>query len=148
MPSAFRFTPVNPGKMVGKTPIAKSSWEYHFMQKLDTLLNVVNWEYEPKNLGIFYTCPIEGTRKQYIPDFVVKYITGQVEIIEIKPMQFAHEGAAKTLLAKIELARNIAKWDAALAVAEHYGARFIVLTEKQLFAKKTGIIKKTRRSTV
>lgn len=142
MPSSFRFTPKNPAKMVGnRMPVAKSSWEFKFMQRLDTLLNVAAWTYEPKHLGVYYKCPIDGNTKQYIPDFLVQYTNGQVELIEIKPMQFAHERAAKSLLQKIELARNIAKWDSATKTAQQIGAKFIVLTEKQLFPKKPKIAK-------
>jgi hypothetical protein len=150
MADSRKFTPKNIQKYAGdiRTLKAKSTWEFAFMQKLDTLINVSQWIYEPRHLNILYIDPLENARRLYIPDFLVQYVTGEREIIEIKPMQFAHEGAAKSVMAKIELARNIAKWDAATGVAQSIGAKFIVLTEKQLFARKTARKPRATRSTV
>lgn len=132
------FTPKNPQKYVGNIAaiVPRSSWETLYMNLLDQSALVAKWTSEPKTLNIKYVSPIDRKVHAYWPDFIVWYINGTVEIVEIKPLKESLVEAARTTYDKLSLIKNIAKWTAADAFAKSIGARFRVVTEKQLFSKK------------
>jgi hypothetical protein len=132
------FMPKNPQKYVGNIAniVPRSSWETLYMNLLDQSKLVAKWTSEPKTLNIKYISPIDRKPHSYWPDFIVWYVTGAVEIVEIKPLKESLAEAAKTTYDKLSLIKNIAKWTAADAFAKSVGARFRVVTEKQLFSKK------------
>jgi len=107
------------------------------MQALDTSPMVRKWVSEPRNLGISYMSPLDRKVHRYWPDFLVQYIDGNIEILEIKPLKQSVAESATNNVDKIELLKNVAKWAAADRFAKSIGGRFRVITERTLFRKKT-----------
>ena len=137
--AGFRFIPRFPDKYAGdpRRIVARSRWEIVYMTALDNSNLVHKWMSEPKNLSIQYLNPINKQLKQYWPDFLIQYVTGELDIVEIKPAKESSRKNAASLYDKLMLAQNMAKWEAANALAKSMGARFRVVTEDQLFVKKT-----------
>src|ERR1700756_855964 len=82
------FTPTNPSKYVGKTPIVyRSSLELTFFRFLDSHSSVIEWSSE--SLIIPYYNPLKKRMCRYYPDVVATFKqndgTIKTEIIEIKP---------------------------------------------------------------
>jgi|SRR5271154_1002097 len=129
----------NPMKYAGdpNRVMARSKWEHMYMQALDTSPMVRKWVSEPKNLGISYINPLDRKVHKYWPDFLVQYVDGNVEILEIKPLNKTLAENTTSTYDKIMLAQNISKWAAADRFARAIGAKFRVITEKTLFRQKT-----------
>lgn len=146
MADALRFMPRNPQKYAGDPLriVARSRWELVYMQALDNSNLVSKWVSEPRNLGIKYISPIDKKLHEYWPDFLVQYNNGELEMIEIKPLKEALMSEARSTYDKLMLVKNIAKWQAADRMAKAIGARFRVVTERDLFKRKT--TKKPTRS--
>ncbi|NND23272.1 MAG: head completion protein [Acidimicrobiia bacterium] len=138
------FTPTNPEKYIGPTPIIyRSSWERKFMIMCDTKDNVVKWASEP--VEIKYIWSFDKREHKYYPDFYMKTKTedGFEEfLVEIKPEaqikkpqppKKRSKGAIKSykFLAE-QYVKNMDKYKYAKAWSENRGWRFIVLTEKSL----------------
>ena len=138
------FTPTNPEKYIGPTPIIyRSSWERKFMIMCDTKDNVVKWASEP--VEIKYIWSFDKREHKYYPDFYMKTKTedGFEEfLVEIKPEaqikkpqppKKRSKGAIKSykFLAE-QYVKNMDKYKYARAWSENRGWRFIVLTEKSL----------------
>ena len=132
-----KFNMKNPGKYVGtKTPIYRSSWEWHFMNFCDTNESIQKWASEA--ISIPYRDPLTGRNTIYVPDFFIQYVdkTGKmlVELIEIKP-------ASQTLLEKVgknkanqaQYIKNQAKWAAAQLWCRQNGIKFRIINENDLF---------------
>lgn len=138
MAELMRYVCKNPQKYKGdpRRITARSKWELIYMQKLDTDIRVAAWVSEP-NLNITYLSPIDRRVHRYFPDFLIQYITNDVEIVEIKPLKEASLSEAKSQYDKLMLAQNIMKWKAAEVVAKSMGARFRVVTERDLFRVPT-----------
>lgn len=140
------FTPENPDKYIGPTPIIyRSSWERKFCIMCDTKDNVLKWSSEP--VKIKYRWTADKKEHIYYPDFYMKTAgTGDeppIEwLVEIKPE--AQIKKPKPPLKKSKKALNSYKFLAeqyiknrdkyayANAWCENRGWRFIVLTEKTL----------------
>jgi hypothetical protein len=129
----------NTGKYAGDPSrvVARSKWELMYMNALDMSPMVRKWISEPKNLNIAYVSPLDKKIHQYWPDFVVQYIDGNVEILEIKPLKQSLAEKATNTYDKLMLLQNVAKWAAANNFAKKIGGRFRVITEQNLFRKKT-----------
>lgn len=142
-----RYIPRNPQKYAGDANriFARSQWELAYMRALDNSNIVAKWISEPKTLNISYINPLDKKLHQYWPDFLVQYVDGSIELLEIKPLKEAQLQTSKSTYDKLMLVKNIAKWQAADRFAKKIGARFRVITEKQLFTRKsTTQPKKTR----
>lgn len=62
----------------------RSGWELAYMQYLDSSDVVKSFEYE--NIVIPYVSNIRtGKQRKYYPDFLVEYVDGHRELVEIKP---------------------------------------------------------------
>src|SRR5277367_3349747 len=135
----YRYMVQNPSRYAGDpgSVVARSKWELMYMNALDMSPMVRKWVSEPKNLGIAYISPLDKKVHQYWPDFLVQYIDGNVEILEIKPLKQSLAENATNTYDKLMLITNIAKWSAADRFAKSIGGRFRVITEKNLFRKKT-----------
>src|SRR5277367_1037088 len=135
----YRYMVQNPSRYAGDpgSVVARSKWELMYMQALDTSPMVRKWVSEPRNLGISYISPLDKKVHQYWPDFLVQYVDGNVEILEIKPLKQSVTESATTNYDKIELLKNVAKWAAADRFARAIGGRFRVITERTLFKKRT-----------
>lgn len=133
-----QFIPRNPDKYAGNplSIVARSSWELIYMRALDQSPLVSKWVSEPKFLNITYQSPIDKRVKHYWPDFLIVYVSGEKEIVEIKPLKEASLREAKSDYDKLMFAQNVMKWQAAQKMAAMIGAKFRLVTEAQLFVKK------------
>ena len=60
----------------------KSSYELAYLHQLESNPNVHQYIYEPFSL---YYVDVNDKRRTYIPDFMVLFMDGKIEITEIKP---------------------------------------------------------------
>jgi hypothetical protein len=138
------FTPTNPDKYIGPTPIIyRSSWERKFMIMCDTKESVVKWSSEP--VEIKYISSMDKRQHLYYPDFYMKTKTDEGEeefLVEIKPEAQITKPSPPTkkstkalksykFLAE-QYVKNMDKYKYAKAWCVDRGFRFIVLTEKSL----------------
>jgi len=138
------FTPTNPEKYIGPTPIIyRSSWERKFCIMCDTKETVVKWSSEP--VEIKYISTADKREHRYYPDFYMKTktedgfeeflveIKPEAQIKKPKPPKKRSQKALKSykFLAE-QFIKNRDKYAYAKAWAENRGWRFIVLTEKTL----------------
>jgi hypothetical protein len=65
----------------GEVIFYRSSWELEYAKLLDQDNTVTTWDYEP--FAIKYI--LGKKKKNYVPDFLVTYSDGTVEIVEVKP---------------------------------------------------------------
>ncbi len=96
-----------------KTFHYRSGYEIKIYECLDADVDVTSFDVEPFEIPYIH----KGKPHNYIPDLVVRFIDGHVEVLEIKP-------SSQTLL---EI--NQAKWSAAESICKTRGWQFIVLTE-------------------
>lgn len=130
--------------------MARSSWETKYMSLLDSSPLVATWISEPKMFNIRYRSPIDKQVHVYWPDFFIQYVNNAREIVEIKPLKESLREHAKSTYDKLMLAKNMAKWQAAAVFAKTIGARFRVLTERDILKQRPTANKTTTptRSTV
>lgn len=138
------FTPINRTKYNGAYPIVlKSSWEELFASMYcDMNPSCLEWAYEPWKIP--YRDPTadpirypDGKQTIYIPDFLMSFLTPEgrirTSLIEIKPLHEALQEHTRDLKDMREHARNLAKWQAAIAWCQRRGdVEFVVLTEAEL----------------
>jgi hypothetical protein len=129
-------------KYKGKRPaVFRSSWEYKFMRFCDTTPGIIEWASE--SVCIPYYNPVKKKVTRYYPDFVIKYIDKDqniiIELIEIKPFRQTQPPVEKTKKKKSTLLQehrtytmNCAKWEAAYKYCQEKGIRFRIITEKDL----------------
>lgn len=134
------YTPRRPEKYVGKgTPRYRSGWELSFFRFCDEHESVLQWASEA--VSIRYRHPVSGKITNYVPDVFIRYRDqhGQVhtEIIEIKPRKQSMVEGKMLDRARIIVAINHAKWQAARAWCQRAGIEFRVLTEDSLFHQGT-----------
>lgn len=139
MATQTRFIPKFPEKYMGdpRRIVSRSSWELAYMSALDNSRMVSKWMSEPRNLKITYINPLDRKLKHYWPDFLIQYIDGTIEIVEVKPLKEASLNKAVSQYDKLMLVKNIAKWQAAEQFAKKIGAKFRVVTEQQMFKNKS-----------
>lgn len=102
----------------------RSSWEVEYMMLLDDDPSVHNYRYElPK---IPYMDPVTRKDRIYHPDFIVYYIDGSMDIVEIKPFSKLKDPnvQAKKRWTEDFIARHFS----------HYGVpvRYVMITERDL----------------
>lgn len=98
----------------------RSGLELKFYMKLEKNNNVKNYKVENIEIEYFF----EGSRHNYIPDVVVEYTDGRIEMWEIKPKS------------QTKWPKNIAKWNAANSYCKKRNWEFIVVTENALKQRK------------
>jgi len=134
----YQFNPINPDKFRGETLpiIMRSSWEIEFAKTCDLLPTVVSWNYEA--VQIPYRDPITGKQKIYIPDFFVERAEAggftRHFVYEIKPMHEQKDEFARNSADSMLVARNHAKWGAAIQWCDRHSAEFVILNESDLFS--------------
>lgn len=94
----------------------RSSWEREFIDYLDNNNKISSFYVESITIKYHY-----DQIRHYIPDFLVEYVDGKKEIIEIKPSCF------------LEHKINKLKFAAARKYCEENNMKFRVLTEKYLY---------------
>lgn len=139
------FIPQNPSKYKGRNPIlARSLWEYKFMNFLDKTDSIIEWASEP--FPIVYFNPIKHKVCRYYPDFIIRYKGSDgnehTELIEIKPYKQTippvNTGKKRKSTLLIENATyiiNKQKWEAAKKYCEQRQIIFRIMTEKELNIK-------------
>lgn len=130
------YTCQNPNKYVGKgQPRYRSGWEWAFFQFCDNNDHVLEWASEA--IAIKYRHPLTGKITNYIPDVFMRYRTKNnkicSELIEIKPRKQSVIEGRMSERARLIVAINHAKWQAARAWCAKAGIVFRVLNEDQLF---------------
>jgi len=107
-------------------PEYRSSWEKVFMEWCDRSPDVLKWSTE--SIAIPYLSPKDNKVHRYFPDFFIYFKDGRKVIVEIKPYNQQNNPI------------NQAKWEQAEKYAKSIGAKFVVVTEKEL--KSWGLLKK------
>jgi hypothetical protein len=141
-PIKTKFECTNPHKYVGdpNNIICRSSWERFFASNLDVNPAVERWASE--EIAIKYISPRDGLEHRYFCDFLVKFTSGKVVLIEIKPYSQAIPPVKPSKNSNKAIARyhedsmtflvNQAKWHAARHFCKMNGFEFQVMTENEL----------------
>ena len=141
-----KYIPRNPKKYKGDPSriVYRSLWERKFMVYCDNNRAILEWGSE--EIIIPYKSPLDQKTHRYFPDFYVKYINKdkQVvrEIIEVKPKKHLSppkEPKRRTKRYLNEVAtyiKNQAKFKAAEEYCKDRRYGFRILTEDQLLPKK------------
>lgn len=138
-----KFNPINSSKYQGIYPIIyRSSWELKLMQYLDKSDACISWGSE--SCIVRYISPIDRISHRYFIDFTATFKDKNNQIqkfyIEIKPKCELSKPIKTPRMKETTFVNryktyliNDAKWKAASEFAKTKGARFIILTEDQLF---------------
>jgi hypothetical protein len=94
----------------------RSGLESKVYECLDADVDVTSFDVEPFEIPYLY----KGKPHNYIPDLVIRFIDGHVEVWEIKP-------SSQTLLEV-----NQCKWAAAESACKTRGWQFVVITETSI----------------
>lgn len=141
------FTPKFPDKYKGdvKNIVYRSGWEKRVMQYLDDNINVIGWSSE--EIVIPYRSPVDNRIHRYFVDFYCEVRlpdnTVKVMLLEVKPAaqtQAPKQPKRRSKRYLYEVATygvNQAKWEAASSYCQSKGWEFKLITEAELFAKKT-----------
>ncbi len=97
----------------------RSGWEELLMQHLDVEPSVKSWEYETITIQ-YISNKKTGKLRKYIPDFVVDYIDGHREILEVKPSR------------RVQQVKIQKKLKAGEQYCDAHGLTFKVITEHEL----------------
>jgi hypothetical protein len=141
------FRPENPSKYIGNPTqiVYRSMWERKFMKYCDQSPNVVRWASE--EVVIPYYSPIDKKAHRYFVDFLVEIKTPEgmkTWLVEIKPKKQCREPEKKKRVTRTYISEvktwitNKAKWEAAKKVSDARGWEFKILTEDDLFGRKSG----------
>lgn len=115
------------------------------MKYCDQSPNVVRWASE--EIVIPYYSPIDKKAHRYFVDFLVEINTPEgmkTWLVEIKPKKQCREPEKKKRVTRTYISEvktwitNKAKWEAAKKVSDTRGWEFKILTEDDLFERKSG----------
>lgn len=141
------FKPKNPKKYIGDPTniVYRSGWERRVMQSLDDNLNVIRWASE--EVVIPYRSPVDNKIHRYFVDFYVEAIgrdgETRIMLLEVKPKDQTQEPKKPKRTTKRFITEvmtygvNQAKWKAAEEYCKSKGWEFQILTEQELFGKKS-----------
>lgn len=135
------FTPTNPSKYTGTTPIVyRSGLELLYCRWCDRNDNVVEWGSE--SIVVPYISPKDGKLHRYFVDGNIKLQTPEgikKYLIEIKPSSqtqppnpSGRKKRSTILHEQFMWAVNRAKWSSAEQWCKKHGYSFAILTEKHL----------------
>ena len=140
-----RFSPRHPEKYKGNPTeiIYRSLWERKLMVYLDENKSIIQWSSE--EIAIPYISPIDNRYHRYFPDFYIKAIdkNGNIveQLLEVKPRKETIEPKKKSRITKQYITevttwgKNQAKWKAAEEYCLDRGWQFKLITEKELGIK-------------
>lgn len=101
----------------GKQHFFKSGWELALMKWFDMAPNIEMWDYECVRIPYYYN----EHKRWYVPDFLVTYSDGHLELWEVKPKEF------------MTSEKNVLKTEAAQAwCKENNVTAYRVMTGEQL----------------
>lgn len=95
-----------------------SSYECELLDKLDHNDNVISIKVQPFSIPYYWE---DGTKHRYIPDILVEYKNGNIDLIEVKPEHL------------LEFDRNPLKFEAAIKYCNNLGYNFKIFTENDIF---------------
>jgi len=136
------FKPNFPNKYMGnpKGIVYRSNWEFKVFMQLDHDPNVIRWASE--EIIIPYYSTVNKKVRRYFPDVYYETRDNKKYLVEVKPFaqcippkksknqrKFLNEAKTYTI--------NQDKWKAARNWCKERGIKFKILTEKELFPKKT-----------
>ena len=142
MPYSGRYRVKNLQKYVGNSSNVRyrSLWERQVFRWLDSNKNVALWNSE--EVVVPYRCKSDNKIHRYFVDLYVKFNDGKSYLIEIKPKKQTIPPKKPTRKSKKYLnevmvyIKNQSKWEAANAVCQRNGWKFIILTEDHLKTPK------------
>lgn len=132
-----RYDLKNPDKYIGtKTPMYRSSWEWHFMKLCDEHPAIAKWASE--SIKIPYRDPLTGKYTIYVPDFFIVYKDKNgkkhAEVVEVKPAnQTLRERVGKSRYNQEQYIKNMAKWEAASKWCKQQQIKFRIISEEDIF---------------
>jgi hypothetical protein len=141
------FKPKNPAKYKGNATqiVYRSGWELRLMSHFDTHEDVIWWSSEEKIIP--YRSPVDNKIHRYFPDFLIniKNKEGKTEtvMIEVKPKSQTKEPKRPSRVTKKYINEvftygvNQTKWRAAEEYCADRGWRFMIMTEDEIFGKKS-----------
>lgn len=126
--------------MKGKGIKYRSSWEHRFCQFADFNPDIVRVNSE--GVVVPYYNPVKERMARYFIDFAIENRKGTIFMVEVKPFhetqppKLPKSRTEKTMLnyqkALATYAVNQAKWEAAREYAAEKGAKFVIITEREL----------------
>lgn len=133
-----RYQPVYPKKWINPTGIIyRSGLEKKFFKYFEMHQDIALIASE--EFHIKYVSPVDGKVHRYFVDLMVKTVTGEIWVIEIKPDSQTRppkKGKRKKQTTFLQEALtyevNKAKWDAATDYCRRKGYKFIIATELDL----------------
>lgn len=134
------YRPTNQKKFIGTECIFRSGLELKFFRFCDSNPNVVRWGSECVTVP-YYDKVQRKNRTYYIDNYVVikegdKLVKYLVEVKPSKqtvaPNPKSRMKKASLLFEQAQFLTNTCKWDAATEYASKIGAKFIIITEKDL----------------
>jgi len=114
------------------------------MLMFDSNPNVIWWQSEERSIA--YRSPVDNSLHRYFPDFIIcikgKDGKQKIKMIEVKPksqtkVPVKTPKKKKYLTEVVRYSINIAKWKAAKTYCERKGWEFEILTEDEIFGKRT-----------
>lgn len=123
-----RYKPSNPSKYVGDIDnvVYRSGWERHVMKWCDNNPDVEQWMSE--ELIIPYICETDKKPHRYFMDFVIKYRSGRVTLVEVKPEKETKrpertQGKSRQRLLSegLTYVKNQSKWKACIRIRKGSG---------------------------
>lgn len=134
------YKPTNQQKFIGTSCVFRSGLELKFFRFCDSNPNVVKWGSECVTVP-YYDKVQNKNRTYYIDNYVVirEGDTLTKYLVEVKPFKQTLAPNPKSKAKKASLLfehaqyiTNTCKWDAARDFAKKIGAKFIIITEKDL----------------
>lgn len=134
------YRPQNQEKFIGTECIFRSGLELKFFRFCDSNPNVLKWGSECVQVPYFDAVQ-KKMRTYYIDNYVMIKEGEQVVkyLVEVKPSKQTKAPNPKSKMKKANLLyeqatylTNTCKWDAAKEYARKIGAKFIIITEKEL----------------
>lgn len=138
------YKPVNNKYTGKKLPVYRSSWELKFFRWCDLNPNVVEWNSE--NVVIPYRIGDGKPRRYIVDNTITMKQRGKLTkyLIEIKPFAqtqppkpHGNKKKSTILYEQYTYAKNKSKWLAAKQWCKKQGYEFLILTERELFNKRT-----------
>ena len=138
------YKPVNNKYSGKKYPTYRSSWELKFFRWCDLNQNVVEWNSE--NVVIPYRIGNGKPRRYIVDNTVTMRQRGRLTkyLIEIKPYAqtqppkpHGNKKKSTIIYEQYTYAKNKSKWIAAQQWCKKQGYEFLILTERELFNKRT-----------
>lgn len=111
-----------------KNVVYRSSYELKFFHALEENPAVVSYEVE--NIKIPYI-DVDGKRKKYIPDVIVLYKSGAIDVCEVKPKAMLEDETVK------RKATACKDYFQSLAVHSKVDCKYKFITEDDLFSNST-----------